>query len=259
MIEIAASGTALLFLAFSVRFHWWRPTRRGVPILMYHQIGEHRPRSALNRWRVKRETFVRQMEFLSSHGYQGISLRELGDNPRAEGKRAVLTFDDGFAGVLASAWPEMRARGFSGTVFVVAGRLGGVNDWDREEPGEPLLSADDVRRLSEEGMEIGSHGLNHRALTDVDEAGKTRETTESRRILEEITGRKVESFCYPYGAFDEASLVAVERAGYRLATVIRSGINEDLSAPLRLRRVPVRGTDPFLDFRIALTRGRSKF
>lgn len=259
MIEAAALAAGLGAMGFSARFHWWRPRRRGVPILMYHQVGPHRSGSRLNRWRVTVPDFCRQLDYLCSLGYSGGTLRDLRARPAGEGKRAVLTFDDGFAGVLHNAWPHMRARGFTGTVFVVAGRLGGINDWDQDEPGEALLSADEVRRLSEEGMEIGSHGLNHKALTDLDEAGKDRETTQSRLVLEEVTGATVESFCYPYGAFDEASVRAVARAGYRSATVIRSGINADLSSPLCLRRVPVRGTDPFLDFRIALTRGRSKF
>ena len=55
------------------------------------------------------------------------------------------------------------------------------------------------------------------------------------------------------------SVDAVRDAGYRAATVIRSGIAADLSDPYRLRRVPVRGTDPLLDLSLALTRGRSKF
>ena len=42
------------------------------------------------------------------------------------------------------------------------------------------------------------------------------------------------------------------------ATVIRGGIAGDLSDPFRLRRVAVRGTNDLLDFRLALTRGRSR-
>ncbi len=49
------------------------------------------------------------------------------------------------------------------------------------------------------------------------------------------------------------------RAGYNAATVIRSGIATRDADPLRLRRVPVRGTETFLDFRLALTRGKSHF
>lgn len=226
---------------------------------MYHQVGEHRGGSRLNRWRVEPRDFSRQMAFLARRGYRGIALRELIDKPHAEGKRVVITFDDGFAGVLTNAWPEMHSRGFGGTVFVVAGKLGGRNDWDREEPGEALLTADEVRLLADQGVEIGSHGLLHRALPELDEEQRERETEESRQILEMVTGQPVVSFCYPYGAFDPASMTAVSSAGYRAATVIRSGINPDISGPFHLRRIPVRGTDPFLDFTIALTRGRSKF
>ncbi len=80
----------------------------------------------------------------------------------------------------------------------------------------------------------------------------------SRETLERITGAPVTSFCYPYGDFDDRAVEAVRAAGYRAATVIRGGISKDLSDPFRLKRVAVRGTNTRLDFRLALTRGRSR-
>ncbi len=246
-------------LGLSLRFHWWRPRRDGTPILMYHQVGEHRPGSRLNRWRVPEPLFVRHLDLLARRGYRGVALRDLLDAPRESERRAVLTFDDGFDGVRSRALPLLRAHGFSATVFVVAGRLGGTNDWDDERPGEPLLTAAGLRELSDAGLEIGSHGLNHRALPGLSEADLAEETTGSRARLEDVLGSEVTTFCYPYGAFDDRSVAAVKAAGYRAATVIRSGIARDLADPFRLRRVPVRGTDPILDLALALTRGRSKF
>lgn len=226
---------------------------------MYHQVGPHRPGSRLNKWRVPEPLFARHLDLLCRLGYRGVALRDLLGEPGATEKRAVLTFDDGFEGVLTRALPLLSARGFGATVFVVAGKLGGTNDWDDERPGEPLLDAAGVRALHAAGVEIGSHGLLHRALPGLPDAALEEETRSSRARLEETTGAPVTSFCYPYGAFDDRSAAAVRDAGYLSATVIRSGIPPDLSDPFRLKRVPVRGTDPLLDLRLALTRGRSKF
>lgn len=256
---LLAGLAGLSALGLSLRFHWWRPRRDGTPILMYHQVGPHRPGSRLNRWRVEEPLFSRHLDLLSRLGYRGVPLRDLLERPDAPEKRAVLTFDDGFDGVRTRALPLLLGRGFGATVFVVAGKLGGTNDWDDERPGEPLLTAAGVRELDAAGVEIGSHGLLHRALPGVDDAALAEETAGSRALLEETTGAPVTSFCYPYGAFDDRSVTAVRAAGYRAATVIRSGIQNDLSDPFRLRRVPVRGTDPLLDLRLGLTRGRSKF
>jgi peptidoglycan/xylan/chitin deacetylase (PgdA/CDA1 family) len=262
MTPLAAAATiaGTTALAFSLRFHWWRPRRRGVPVLMYHQIAPHRPGSALNAWRLRPEEFERQLDHLIRRGLAGVALRDLLDAPPRPGdRRVVLTFDDGYDGVRTAALPLLRDRGFSATVFVVSGKLGGRNDWDGETPGDALLSADGVRELAAAGLEIGSHGATHRALPELPDAELAPETRGSRERLEEIVGVPVVSFCYPYGACDARAAGAVRENGFRAATVIRSGLVSDLEDPFRLRRVAIRGTRGLLDFRLALTRGRSTF
>jgi len=245
-------------LGLSLRFNWWRRRRPGTPILMYHQVGPPRPGSALNRWRVAEEDLAWQLDLLLDRGYRGVALRDLLEAPPPGARRAVLTFDDGYRGVFESALPALLRRGFKATVFVVADRLGGVNDWDGETPGEALLSADEIRALHGSGIEIGSHGATHRALTSLPDAELSREVAGSREALERILGAEVTSFSYPFGDFDDRVVEAVRRAGYRAATVIRGGISKDLSDPFRLKRISVRGTNTRLDFALALTRGRSR-
>jgi peptidoglycan/xylan/chitin deacetylase (PgdA/CDA1 family) len=255
---LAAAALGAAGIGLSLRYTWWRPRRAGAPILMYHQVGPHRPRSALNTWRVTESDFAAQLDLLSRRGYAGVALRDLLDRPDASRTRAAITFDDGYAGVLTRALPLLSARGFTATVFVVSAKLGGVNDWDGETPGEELLAADGVRALHAAGIEIGSHGATHRALTALSDADLEEEVAGSKAALEAVTGAPVVSFCYPYGDFDDRAVEAVRAAGYRAATVIRGGITPDLSDPYRLKRVAVRGTNTLLDFSLALTRGRSR-
>ncbi|HSB62951.1 MAG TPA: polysaccharide deacetylase family protein [Thermoanaerobaculia bacterium] len=255
---LAAGVAGVAGLGLSLRYNWWRRKRSGTPILMYHEVGAPRPGSALNKWRVKEEDFVWQLDALTRRGYRGVALRELLEPPFSGNRPVVLTFDDGYRGVLTRALPALVARGFSATVFVVADKLGGVNDWDAETPGETLLSADEVRALHDKGLEIGSHGATHRALTGLSDGELSREVEGSREALERVVGAPITSFCYPFGDFDDRVVEAVRRAGYRAATVIRGGISKDLSDPFRLKRIAVRGTNTRLDFTLALTRGRSR-
>ncbi|HUM01704.1 MAG TPA: polysaccharide deacetylase family protein [Thermoanaerobaculia bacterium] len=259
-LTVAAAFAGTSALAFSLRFHWWRPRRGGVPVLMYHQIAPHRAGSALNAWRLPPEEFERQLDHLVRRGLAGVTLRDLLDVPPRPGdRRVVLTFDDGYDGVRTAALPLLRARGFSATVFVVSGKLGGANDWDGETPGDALLSEEGLRELAAAGLEIGSHGATHRALPELPDAELAAETRGSREVLERIVGLPVVSFCYPFGAASPRAAAAVREAGFRAATVIRGGLVPDLDDPFRLRRVAVRGTRGLLDFRLALTRGRSTF
>jgi peptidoglycan/xylan/chitin deacetylase (PgdA/CDA1 family) len=259
-LAAAAALAGLSALGASLRFNWWRPRKEGVPVLMYHQVAPHRRGSALNRWRVSAEAFARQLDFLASRGLRGVALRDLlATPPRPADPRVVLTFDDGYDGVRTAALPLLRERGFAATVFVVSGKLGGTNDWDSETPSEALLSESGLREIAGAGLEIGSHGATHRALTELPDDTLDAETRGSREQLEAVIGAPVVSFCYPYGACDDRAEAAVRSAGFRAATVIRGGIVTDLSRPLRLCRVAVRGTRGLLDFRLALTRGRSTF
>ncbi len=187
---------------------------RGMPLVaMYHSV-EPYLRDPY-RVTVSPARFQEQMTWLARRGRRGVSMRDL-LTARAAGHGhwlVGLTFDDGYADFAEHALPVLRRSGFTATVFVIAGRLGGDNSWDPHGPRKPLLSADGVRRVADEGMEIGSHGLRHVRLpaagTDLAE-----EAEASRDILRRLTGQPVAGFCYPYGAVDAAAVGAVRAAGY---------------------------------------------
>src|SRR5262245_26357200 len=65
--------------------------------------------------------FARDLDFLAArYDIVGLddSLNE-GDGAHRARPRLVLTFDDGFAGVHDVAWPLLRARGLTATVFLL--------------------------------------------------------------------------------------------------------------------------------------------
>jgi peptidoglycan/xylan/chitin deacetylase (PgdA/CDA1 family) len=98
--------------------------------------------------------------------------------------------------------------------------LGGENAWEHVHATRPrlkLLTAQELREVSERGAEVGSHTMTHRKLPDLDPAAVNQELGESRRILGEIVGEAVEGFSYPYGGTSEKVLEAVHRAGYDYA------------------------------------------
>jgi peptidoglycan/xylan/chitin deacetylase (PgdA/CDA1 family) len=72
-------------------------------------------------------------------------------------------------------------------------------------------------------MEIGSHGLTHVDLTRADDLALKAELVESRTLLEELTGVRVDGFCYPYGTVDARVVAAVREAGYAYACAIDPG------------------------------------
>ncbi|SNS73259.1 Polysaccharide deacetylase [Geodermatophilus pulveris] len=189
------------------------------PVLMYHSISTSELPDP-HRVRVHPGRLDRHLRLLRRLGLRGVSLGELvaaADRGRARGL-VGLTFDDGYTDFLHEAVPVLARHGMTGTLYVVAGRLGGWNGWD-DGPRLALLDADGVRAVAAAGHEVGSHTLTHVRLAGADPATLSREVAGSRRVLEDVLQAEVPGFCYPWGDFDEAAAEAVRSAGYDHACV----------------------------------------
>lgn len=169
------------------------------------------------------QRFEKQLQWLRRRGLRGVSMGEL-LQARSEGRarRLVgLTFDDGYQDFVSNALPVLQRYGFTATLFVLAGRLGGTNEWSRPGPSKALVTADEIVEIADAGMEIGSHGLKHVSLLKADDAQLADETVRSREILEELLGEPVRGFCYPYGYLDERVVAASRAAGYDYACAVK--------------------------------------
>jgi peptidoglycan/xylan/chitin deacetylase (PgdA/CDA1 family) len=188
-------------------------------ILMYHSISQLEDDP--NLLSTSPERFESQLLYLRRNNLRGVSMRELfrAMNTGEDKGLIGLTFDDGYEDFLHTAVPIMENLGCSATVFVIAG-MPVENDWEHAftpRPRLPLLNAEGVREASERGMEVGSHSMTHARLSSAKPDLLEREVSDSRRVLNEVLGRVVEGFCYPYGDLDSAAVEAARRAGYAYA------------------------------------------
>lgn len=90
-----------------------------------------------------------------------------------------------------------------------------------------VLSWDEITAMEPDIVEIGSHGRSHRLLTAIPAAEAQQELTESKRILEAHTGRKVRVAAYPNGAYDETIKGYAVAAGYEGAFAVDVGDGSD--------------------------------
>ncbi|MEO3760958.1 polysaccharide deacetylase family protein [Mycobacterium sp. B14F4] len=188
---------------------------------MYHSIAPCRedPFKAT----VSPHRFERQMRWLRGNRLRGVSMGELLDaRVERRGHGLVgLTFDDGYQDFVGYAMPVLQRYGFTATVFALPGRLGGHNEWDPSRPRKELLTANELREMTQVGMEIGSHGLRHVSLPEVDDAVLNAEVVQSRMFLQELIGQhQIRGFCYPYGNLDTRVVAAVQAAGYDYSCAI---------------------------------------
>ena len=126
-----------------------------------------------------------------------------------QARRVVFIFDDGFVNVLTHALDPLAANGFRAIQFLVADRIGQMNEWNRAD-GEvlaPLMDAAQIRDWLTAGHQIGSHTLTHPYLTRLSLAQAREEITASKKKLENLFRRGDQTFLL--------SLRRLERANAR--------------------------------------------
>ncbi|WP_035611435.1 trifunctional glycosyltransferase/class I SAM-dependent methyltransferase/polysaccharide deacetylase [Haloferula sp. BvORR071] len=216
-----------------------------LPVLMYHRVAPE-GFATTSRWRVTPEAFEEQLRYLRGAGFHSVSLEEwrLAAEARRPlpGRAILLTFDDGYRDFATHAWPLLKRYGFTAIVFLVAGRIGGTNEWD-SALGEPLelMDWDEILALQEEGVEFGSHTCTHPPLTGLTPAGVVRELAKSRTILESRLGHPVTAFAYPYGDNDPVVQHLTGACGYRFGLTCRSESVRFQDSLLALPRIEIPG------------------
>lgn len=232
-------------------------------VLMYHQVDT--PCSDREqRFCTPPEEFRRQIAWLNGAGYRAVGLEEVVAHVtgaiRLSDKAVHITFDDGFVGVLEHALPALKEYGIPSTLFALPGQSGGTNEWmwRREFPRRALLSKAQLRLLADEGMIIGSHTRTHVRLPEIPPQEARAEITGSKAELEDMLGREVVHFAYPYGMFDMDVRDMVASAGYRSACSTRSGFNRPGEDCFLLRRIDIFGTDRLWEFRQKLHYGTNE-
>lgn len=252
----------LFFLAISARWNWWRLKVSGIPVLMYHKIGVPPSGTGLKKLWVSPRRFRKQLAYLKKMGYESITFKELAAMNEFDSRKVIITFDDGYRNNFLAALPILKEFGYKAVFFIVSGAVGGKNFWHNPELEKPLdmLTWDEIRKMSGEGMEIGGHTLSHGNLSDLPDDLLEKEILEDKRIIEEKVGKNIISFAYPYGKFNEKVKEVLRKAGYLFACKIKQGKNKfPIKDKFELRRILVRGEEGLLDFYLNLSRGRNRF
>jgi len=211
---------------------------------MYHSVKAH-----------ERARFARQMDDLVSVG-RAVSADFPGVEVANGSTYVAVTFDDAYHSVLENALPILQERSIPATVFVPTKDLGRRPGWITNErhrnAGERLLTVDELRSVQKGGGLIGSHGVTHRALTDLSHAEAFAELTESRHLLETILGDKIGMLALPYGSSNPDVLHMAAQAGYErvfLSIPRRDGARLEDGV---VGRIDVSPTDWPLEYRLKI-------
>lgn len=189
-------------------------------VLYYHGFGTRSAHEDPHNLFVEPASFEHQLDTLSRAGWTPLTLTQYIDGWSAGAwprRSFLLTIDDGYVSTLDIAAPRLAARGIPAVLYVPAACLGGVSGWMPSMPNEELIDAVGVQELSDFGVDVEVHGLDHRDMVGLDREELRRQTQCAKSVLADVTGRTPRSFAYPSGRFDAAAVAAVREAGYDLA------------------------------------------
>jgi peptidoglycan/xylan/chitin deacetylase (PgdA/CDA1 family) len=206
-------GLAGLYVGGWYLFRRYKRNRTADRILAFHDINN---RLDLSITRNTVSGFKNIIEYLASSGMRGTSLSE-----QKNINDIALTFDDGWFGFYDNAWPVLKDFGFSATVFLITDYVGKTSGWDYKKAQH--LSWEQIQKLSEQGVEFGSHSATHVDLRRLDANRLDYELIGSKRVIEGNLGRPVKYFSYPFGRYNQRVIEAVKNAGYEKAYALSEG------------------------------------
>jgi len=94
-----------------------------------------------------------------------------------------------------------------------------IPDWGR------LMTWAEIRKLDQQGHEIGAHSVTHELLTSCNPEHLKHEVVFSKQRIEAELAKSIISFCYPNGNHNDNVVKAVSSAGYGNAVSTVWGIN----------------------------------
>jgi peptidoglycan/xylan/chitin deacetylase (PgdA/CDA1 family) len=215
-------------------------TAGALRVLTYHRYADE-PRSP---FAVSGADLEQQMRWLSETGRAAApaSVERALAGGTASG--CLVTMDDGDPSVYDIAAPIFERHAIPYIVYAVPGRIG---QKDHMTPAQ-------LRTLSDRGAVIGSHSMSHRSMASLSSAELRTELADSKKILEDITGRPVTSFAYPFGTlrdFNRDVADALREEGYAFALTSQHGPVQAGQDPMMVPRIKIEGGDPDWLFRAA--------
>ncbi|WP_133153896.1 polysaccharide deacetylase family protein [Vibrio sp. 10N.261.55.A7] len=181
-------------------------------VLLYHHISDSTPHITST----TPEDFTAQLDHIEAQGYDVVDLEQavstLRKGETLPAKSIALTFDDGFASVCDTAYPELKKRGLPFTVFVTTDPV--------DKNYTNYCTWEQLKEMADNGVTIANHTLDHAhlvssALNDKDWlTDATNNIAQAQQTLIKNIGHAPMIFAYPYGEYNNELKTWLDEEGY---------------------------------------------
>jgi len=227
-------------------------------VLAFHAVSDLGGDPVLAEYGVPPRHFAEHLDALARRGWRFVDLdavlAALDGRARLPERALLVSFDDCYVDLLSDGCPILAERGVPAVAFAVAGLTGQSNEWDRPLGARELrlLDVEGLRALPGQGVEVGSHGMNHRPLSKLDPEEAEQEVRESAAALEAVGLPRPRAFSYPHGEWNRAVAGTARSTGYAAAFTVTPGRVERSCDPYALPRIEVLASDTPARLRLKL-------
>lgn len=203
----------------------------GIPVLYYHSVLPESETPTKNEVIISPEKLKEELKIVQSLGYTTLTMSEVNDyitnNKPIPKKSILITFDDGYTDNYVHAFPILKELNMKATIFVISSGI---------DSGY-YLSKEQLKEMSNYGIDIESHTVNHVHLNTLSYDAQLKELKDSKAKIESVTNKPVLSIAYPFGDFNANSEKAAQDAGYSLAFTTHLGLCNRTDKHVALDRI----------------------
>jgi peptidoglycan/xylan/chitin deacetylase (PgdA/CDA1 family) len=191
--------------------------RKQVPVLCYHQVRNWKPTDGKvgKDYIVEIQNFKDQVKMLADSGYHSILPDQLyaylNTGTPLPSKPIMFTFDDTDMDQFTIAAPTLKKYGFKAVYFIMTVSIG------RKGKFVDYMTKEQIKQLSDDGNIIGSHTYDHKNFKKYQGKDWEEQLDKPTKKLEEITGKKMTEFAYPFGLWNAEGFPELKKRGFRMA------------------------------------------
>lgn len=214
--------------------------KKSLIILNYHEILRDQLREGGDKsspFAIRAVDFLKQMDCIQQKNIPVVSLADWKQKKVNSPLSIALTFDDGHQSDYEIVCPKLMEYNYSASFFPILSAFG----------MDKRMNWQQIEEMARNGFLIGSHGVNHINLLQLDEATCLSELKKSKVQMENQIHQEVSLFSLPYGMYNSRILNQISEVGYAAALSTRVKINTDNDAFL-MHRVNIKQRTSLQEF-----------
>jgi peptidoglycan/xylan/chitin deacetylase (PgdA/CDA1 family) len=225
-------------------------------ILNYHAVTQGFQQGDDPIYSIDQATFRRQLDWIRLLDLPVISLADLVSVAAPDKPTVILTFDDGHPSDYEIVFPILQEFGMTGAFFIPTSKMENrLSQWAA------------YREMLAAGNGVGSHGVTHAYLTDLDSQAQVRELRDSKSMIEDRLYTEVKYCALPGGRWNRHTLEAAKNLGYKGLLTTHFGHCDTMHPSFLISRWTIKRTTSLIKFaevlkgnalEIGLESGKSK-